>query len=119
MLLTALDKRETFLAQLFLWKTPLDVALLITETASFNAASAAALSLSATAASTFLIAVLTEDLIALFLAALVLFTKILFFADLIFANSDTSNSDMIIIIAVCHKNRHGRSYEHACIFYYN
>lgn len=92
MLLTALDKRETFLAQLFLWKTPLDVALLITETASFNAACAAALSFSSTAASTFLIAVLTEDLIALFLAALVLFTKILFLADLIFANSDTSNS---------------------------
>lgn len=78
MLLTALAKRETFLAQLFLWKTPLDVALLIVATASFNATSAAALSLFATAASTFLIEVLTADLIALFLSALVLFTKILF-----------------------------------------
>ena len=40
------------------------------ETASFNATSAAALSLLATAASTFLIEVLTADLIDLFLAAL-------------------------------------------------
>ena len=46
------------------------------ETASFNATSAAALSLLATAASTFLIEVLTADLIDLFLAAFVLFTKI-------------------------------------------
>ena len=55
--------------------------MLIVETASFNATSAAALSLFATAASTFFIEVLTADLIALFLAALVLFTKILFLAD--------------------------------------
>ena len=61
------------------------------ETASFNATSAAALSLFATAASTFFIEVLTADLIALFLAALVLFTKILFLADLMLANSYTSN----------------------------
>lgn len=59
--------------------------MLIVETASFNATSAAALSLFATAASTFFIEVLTADLIALFLAALVLFTKILFLADLMLA----------------------------------
>ena len=92
MLLTALDKRETFLAQLFLWYTPLEVALLIVEIASFNATSAAALSLFATAASTFLMEVFTADLIDLFLAAFVLFTKILFFADLMLANSYTSDS---------------------------
>ena len=60
------------------------------EIASFNAASAAALSFFATAASTFLIEVFTADLIDLFLAAFVWFTKILFFADLMFANSYTS-----------------------------
>ena len=78
------------LAALFLWKIPFEPALAITEVASFNAASAAALSFAATAASTFLIAVLTPDLIALFLAALVSVTKILFFADLMLANSYTS-----------------------------
>ena len=60
--------------------------MLIVETASFNATSAAALSLFATAASTFFIEVLTADLIALFLAVLVSVTRILFFADLILAN---------------------------------
>ena len=44
------------------------------------------LNFAATAASTFLTAVLTLDLIALFLAALVSATKILFFADLMLAN---------------------------------
>ena len=43
------------------------------------------LSCASIATRTFLTAVLTEDLIALFLSALVWFTKILFFADLIFA----------------------------------
>lgn len=92
-MLTSFVKRETFLAQLFLWNTPLDVALLIVEIAFVNAHCAAALSLFATATSTLLIAVLTADLIDLFLAAFVLVTKILFFADLIFAISYTSNSD--------------------------
>ena len=70
----------------FLWYTPLEVALSISLVAANNAACAAALSFAATAASTFLTAVLTLDLIALFLAALVSATKILFFADLILAN---------------------------------
>ena len=92
MLFTAFVKRETFLAQLFLWKIPLEVALLIVEIAFTNALCAASLSLFATATFTFLIEVLTADLIALFLAAFVLLTKILFLADLIFANSYTSDS---------------------------
>ena len=70
----------------------LEVALLIVEIASFNATSAAALSLFATAASTFLMEVLTAERMDLFLAAFVLLTKILFFADLMLANSYTSNS---------------------------
>ena len=44
MLFTAFVKRETFLAQLFLWYTPLDVALLMVAMASVRAACAAALS---------------------------------------------------------------------------
>ncbi len=53
--------------------------MLIVEIASFNATSAAALSLFATAASTFLMEVLTAERMDLFLAAFVLLTKILFF----------------------------------------
>lgn len=60
------------------------------EMASGRAAWAAALSLFATAVSTFLMEVFTAERMDLFLAALVLFTKILFFADLIFANVYTS-----------------------------
>ena len=37
MLFTAFVKRETFLAQLFLWTIPLEVALLIVEIAFVNA----------------------------------------------------------------------------------
>ena len=48
------------------------------EMASSRAAFAASLSLAATAASTFLMDVLTADLMDLFLAAFVLFTRILF-----------------------------------------
>ena len=70
----------------------LSVELLIVEIASFNATSAAALSLLATASSTFLMEVLTAERMDLFLAAFVLLTKILFFADLMLANSYTSNS---------------------------
>ena len=84
--LTALDKRDTLREAVLLWYTPLVQALSISEVAASNAAWAAALSPAAIAASTFLIAVLTLDLIALFLAALVSFTKIHFFADLMLAN---------------------------------
>ena len=66
--------------------------MLIVEIASFNAASAAALSWFATAASTFLMEVLTAERMDLFLSAFVLFTKILFFADLMLANFDTSDT---------------------------
>ena len=52
---------------------------------------AAALSFAATAASTFLIEVLTSERIALFLAVFVSVTKILFLADLMLANLYTSN----------------------------
>jgi hypothetical protein len=90
MLFTAFAKRETFLADVFLWNTPFVAALSITEVAFNNAAEAASLSFAATAASTFLIAVLTPDLIALLRSAFVLFTKILFFADLMLANVYTS-----------------------------
>ena len=51
---------------------------------------AAALSFAATAASTFLIEVLTSERIALFLAVFVSVTKILFLADLMLANLYTS-----------------------------
>lgn len=89
-LLTAFDKRETFLEAVFLWKTPFEQALSISTVAAFNASNAAALSFAAIAASTFFIDVLTLDLIALFLAVFVSVTKILFFADLILANLSTS-----------------------------
>jgi hypothetical protein len=52
--------------------------LLITTVALFNASLAAVTSFASIAAYTFLIAVLTPDLIALFLSYFVLFTKILF-----------------------------------------
>ena len=56
---------------MFLWKIPFEPALAITEVASFNAASAAALSFAATAASTYLIAVINPELIDILLAAYV------------------------------------------------
>ena len=90
MLLTALDKREIFLEAVFLWKIPLEVALLISEIATVKAACAASLSPFATATSTFLIQVFTLDLIDLFLNVFVSITKILFFADLMLANLYTS-----------------------------
>ena len=74
-----MERRDTLREAVFLWYTPLEVALSISLVAANNAACAAALSFAATAASTFLTAVLTLDLIALFLAALVSATKILFF----------------------------------------
>lgn len=89
-LLTANVKREIFLAAVFLWYTPLEQAFEISTVASCNAAVAVTLSLATIAASTFLIIVLTFDLIALFLAAFVSVTKILFFADFMLANLSTS-----------------------------
>lgn len=88
---TSFVKRETFLAALFLWYTPLLAAFVIVEIAAVNAACASSLFLFATAASTFLIEVLTADLIDLFLAVFVSVTRILFLADLMLANLDTSN----------------------------
>jgi len=82
-LFTALLRRETFLAALFLWYTPFVHALSISTVAAFSAARAAFLSPASMAAKTFLIAVLTLERIALFLAVFVAVTKILFFADLI------------------------------------
>ena len=64
--------------------------LSITEVAFRRAAFAASASFATTAASTFLIAVFTPDLIALLRSILVLFTRILFFADLMLANPYTS-----------------------------
>ena len=102
--------RETFLAALFLWYTPLEAAALIAEIAAGRAALAAAASLLATAVSTFLIAVFTAERIDLFLSAFVLFTRILFFADLIFAILLTSNN----IIHNFHQDqpRHGQANLH-------
>ena len=57
-----------------MWKIPLEVALLISEMQAVKASEAAALSLAAIAASTFLIYVLTLVLIALFLSVFVLIT---------------------------------------------
>ena len=53
----------------------------------------ASLSFAATAASTFLIAVFTEERIDLFLSVFVCATKILFFADLMLANLYTSHAE--------------------------
>ena len=75
---------------MFLWKIPLEVALLISEIATVKAACAAFLSPFATASYTFLILVFTLDLIDLFLNVFVSITKILFFADLMLANLYTS-----------------------------
>ncbi len=94
-LLTACAKRDTFLEAVFLWNTPFEVALSIVAVAASNADLAASLSFAATAAFTFFTAVLTPDLIALFLSAFVLFTKILFFADLILAKMHTSYYNQI------------------------
>ena len=58
--------------------------------AATNASAAAALSLASIAAFTYLTAVLTPDLIALYLSAFVLLTKILFLADLMLAMMYTS-----------------------------
>ena len=95
-LLTVCAKRDTFLEAVFLWNTPFEVALSIVAVAASNADFAASLSLAATAAFTFLTAVLTPDLIALFLSAFVLFTKILFFADLMLAKMHTSCYDRFL-----------------------
>ena len=107
---TAFVRRDAFLDVVFLWYTPLEVALSIVEIAFNKAASAAALSFAAIAASTFLIAVLTPDLIDLFLAALVSLTRILFFADLMLANFHTSDlindNDFLKIYAIA---GHGRA----------
>jgi len=84
-LFTARERRDTFLAEVFLWYTPFLVALSSADVAAVSAVLAASLSLASIAAYTFLTAVLTPDLIDLFLSAFVLFTKILFFADLILA----------------------------------
>ena len=89
-LLTALVRREIFLEAVFLWKIPLEAALLISELATFNAASAASLLPSAMARSTFLMQVFTLDLMDLLRNVFVWMTKILFFADLILANLYTS-----------------------------
>ena len=91
MALTALLSLATFLEAVFLWYTPLVQALSISEVAFTKHACAAALSPAVIAASTFLIEVLTLDLIDLFLAVLVSVTKILFLADLMLANLDTSD----------------------------
>ena len=50
--------------------------------------------------------------------ALIFTYKLLFFADLMLANSYTSNSCVNVKCAL-HRNRHGRSYEHAYIVYNN
>ena len=81
MLFTDFERRAIFLETVFLWYTPLLPAFVISTIAALRAVLAASTSFCATAASTFLIAVLTLDLIALFLAALVSLTKILFLAD--------------------------------------
>lgn len=88
--LTAFAKRLIFLEAVFLWKTPLEAALEISEVATTNAADAAALSPAVIATSTFFTKVLILDLIALFLAVFVAITLILFFADLILAIMGTS-----------------------------
>lgn len=95
MLFTALDKRDTFLAAVFLWYTPLEEALSISVIAATKLVLAISLSPVATAASTFLIIVLTLDLIALFLAAFVSLTKILFLADLMLAKITPPNIILI------------------------
>ena len=64
-------------------------ALLISEIAAVKAVVAAALSLAAIAASTFLIAVLTLERIALLRSAFLRSTNILFFADYILSISFT------------------------------
>lgn len=79
---------------------PLEAALSMVEIAAVNAVFAASLSLAATAASTFLIAVLTSLLIDLFLAVFISVTKILFLADLMLANPYTSNFTMVIVLIV-------------------
>ena len=83
-------------------------ALSIVEIAVDNAAFAASLSFATTAASTFLIAVLTSDLIDLFLAVLISVTKILFFADLMLA-SLVHLQCVIVIVHDCYiKAGHGQ-----------
>ena len=55
-MLTASDKRDTFLEAFFLWNTPFEQALSISIVAACKAATAASLSLASIAAFTFLIA---------------------------------------------------------------
>jgi hypothetical protein len=109
MLFTAFAKRETFLAALFLWYTPFAAAFPIWETAAVNAFCAASLSFAATAASTFLIEVLTAERIDLLRAALASLTKILFFADLMLANPYTSILHEMQLPDCFIKAGHGRS----------
>ena len=99
-LFTARDKREIFLEAVFLWKTPLLAALLISPVAASNAAAAASLSFAAIAASTFFTEVFTADLIALFLSAFLRSTKSLFLADLMFAIFTPPIVDYLIMIDV-------------------
>lgn len=117
-LFTARFKREIFLAEVFLWNTPLRVALSIVEVAESRAAFAASLSFASIAAYTFLTAVLTPDLIALFLSIFVRFTRILFFADLIFAKVYTSHAEFSLFFRdVFIKAGHGRSNANIRLYY--
>ena len=67
-MLTAFVNLEIFLEAVFLWKIPLDVALLISEIATVKAALAASLSPAVIAVSTFLTKVLILVLIILNIA---------------------------------------------------
>lgn len=80
-------------------------ALLISEIAAVKAVVAAALSLAAIAASTFLIAVLTLERIALLRSAFLRSTNILFYADLMLAISFTPPNREIFVF---HQTGHGR-----------
>ena len=80
-------------------------ALLISEIAAVKAVVAAALSLAAIAPSTFLIAVLTLERIALLRSAFLRSTYILFFADFMLAISFTPPNREIFVF---HQTGHGR-----------
>ena len=92
-------------------------ALLISAIAAFKASAATALSLAATAASTYFIAVLTLDLIALFLAAFVSLTKILFFADLMLANVNTSNIEILFPLILFGRPGHGTFHRYILVYF--
>lgn len=89
---TDFERRDTLREEVFLCRTPLEAAMVSARSALRKLSSAAALSPASTAALTFLTAVLTADLTALFLSALFADVKILFFADLMFANFFSSHS---------------------------